>query len=115
MAHLALARSARPLTLQSAAEAAVLSGGARPQAVRGLAQALEYPAVKALTLAQNRAAELSNEEQAHQGAEGHAEAVLAAWARVAPVATAQAAHAGHTTQEAAIRLGPPKTKTSWES
>jgi hypothetical protein len=83
---------------------------------RGLVLALERPAVKALTLAPNRAAELSNEEQeqVHQGAEGHAEAVLVVWARVALVVTAQAAHAEHTTQEAAIQLGPPKTKTSWE-
>ena len=81
------------------------------------AKVVEHRAAKVRTLAQNRAGELSSEErgQAQLGAEGHAEAVPAAWAQAALAAGARrAAHVDRATQEAAFRLGPPKTKTSWE-
>ena len=112
---LALERSAAQRALkptQGLAQAVDLWGLAQ-----GAAQAAEHPPAKALTLAQNRAAESSSEElgRALPGAEGRAEAVLAAWAQEALAAGArQAAHADRATREAAFRPGPPKMKTFWE-
>lgn len=81
---------------------------------QGAAQEVEQQSAKVLTLAQNRAAELSSEErdQAQPGAEDHAEAAPAAWVLAAEAR--RAAHEDRATREAAFRLGLPKTKTSWE-
>jgi len=111
-----LARLARPPVLQPAAAQVLAQAVEQLAQVQGAAQAAEHPATKAHTLAQSRAAELSNEDRelAHLEAEGHAEAVPAAWAQVAPAGKVRPEPADRATQEAVFRLGPQKTKTSWE-
>jgi hypothetical protein len=119
-----VAQALADLALERLAERAALEvAQGQAQAVdqwvpaRGATQAMEHLAAKALTLAQNRAAESSNEDlgQAQPGVEDHAEEVPAAWARAALAAGARrAARADRAIQEAACRPGLPKMKTSWE-